>query len=202
MTPALPSVDTALKLLAAGHLTSMPQLHKLLSADHLPDEPDSQYSPAALFNAAMTGFFHSGAVGTTFVDPALIAAKFGRTLEQNYPEAGNSFLKFAYTYWTLKLSVNDAFDRGDRSVAYQLLAQVEQMVAGTFFPTPGPIQFDPAQREATQRQVLAASGAPIDIEAFITGNPILIRDKRRQGGSGCGSVLLVTLASAATVLLT
>lgn len=69
------------------------------------------------------------------------------------------------------------------------MAALEEQVASVFFPTPGPIRIDHEHREATQREILAEYEVPMDVEAFMAGNPILIRD-RQSGRSGCaGSVV-------------
>lgn len=173
------AVEVAADLLRRGGLNPTDQIRSFLaSRSDLPPTPPAE--PASLFNAAMTGFFQAAATGETFTDPQRISQRFGRTLEQNYPEAGKAFLRFAHSYWTLKLVVQDAEPATRSSIAHQLLAQIEQMIAGLFFPTPGPVRIDPAQREAAQRQTLKESGAPIDIEDFIRHNPILLRDRRRS----------------------
>ena len=136
------------------------------------------------------GFFHLGARGYEFVDPKRIREHFGRTLRENYPEANNTFLSFATTYWTFKLWVNDHEPDLDRlPVGVGMMPDLEQQVASVFFPTPGPIKIGAKIREATQRQLFAENEVPINVEEFMTGNPILIRD-RQSGRSGCaGSVV-------------
>lgn len=194
------SVNAALSLLVAGGVPSTPALQRLLDATDVPPD-DSEHSPANLHDAALAGFFESAARGTTLTHPARVTAKFGRTLEQNYPEAGAAFIKFAATYWTLKLVVIDGIDSGDRSLAAQLLAAVEPMVAGPFFPTPGPVKFEPTQREAAQRQALKEHGPSIDVEDFIAHNPILIRDRLSRRGGCAGTTLLGVCAAAALSIL-
>jgi len=189
--PGPTQADIGVDLVRRGGMTVTPPLRSFLSAQ-VSSNAEPPTSVEAILTSAMTGFFRAAADGYAFTNPGRIASSFGKTLEQNYPEAGATFLKFAYSYWTLKLVVGDA-DAATRSThGHQLLAQVEQMVAGLFFPTPGPIRIDPDQRESTQRQTLVGSGAPIDIEDFIQRNPILLRD-RRVSKTGCASAV-ATLA--------
>lgn len=191
-------VEVVAGLLRRGGTEPGDELRAFLASEGGSSATPAAVEPAFLFNAAMTGFFQAAAVGDTFTQPERIRQRFGRTLEENYPEAGQTFLRFAYSYWTLKLVVGDADPATRSSVAYQLLAQIEQMVAGLFFPTPGPVRIDQAQREAAQRQTLQESGAPIDIEDFIRHNPILLRD-RAPAKSGCLGVLAAAVLSAASI---
>jgi hypothetical protein len=144
---------------------------------------------ATIVRAAMSGFCALAHEGHTFVSPERIEQEFGRTLSQNYPEAGPTFLKFAHSYWTLKLLVNDPEVRPDFSNAAGTLSQLEEFLAGLFFPTPGPVKVPVAAREAKQREVLTSSAAPFDIDEFIERNPILIRDRSVQG-RGCLGILI------------
>ncbi len=80
--------------------------------------------------------------------------------------------------------------------ATRSFSKVEATIGALFFPTPGPITIDPAKREAAQREILTASGAPINIQEFISRNPILLRDKA-AGRAGClGSVVFALAAFA------
>lgn len=146
----------------------------------------------------LTGFGHLGAKGHAFTDPYKIEMQFGSTLEGNYPEASRTFLAFAQTYWTFKLFVMDNLMEGRNSVALEILRNIEVEIAGLFFPTPGPNTVNPKKREEGQRQFFQATGAPIDVNDFFRGNPILIRD-RKSGGAGCGMTtfaLLVVVVAA------
>jgi hypothetical protein len=100
------------------------------------------------------------------------------------------------SYWTLKVWVVD--HRGPFTVAAFLLHGLEEQIASVFFPTPGPAKIQARMREETQRQLLAEHGVQIDVEDFIAGNPILLRD-RKAASSGCAAsvVLLVTIAAVA-----
>lgn len=193
-----PLLEVTADLLRRGGIDPTDQVRALLASQS--DSPGTPLvvDPGTLFNTSMTGFFQAAATGDTFTDRERIAQRFGRTLEENYPEAGEAFLRFAYSYWTLKLVVGDADEATRSSIAYQLLAEIEQMVAGLFFPTPGPVRIDHGQREAAQRQTLQESGAAIDIEDFIRHNPILLRD-RRSTSTGCLGVLALAVLPTATI---
>lgn len=133
-----------------------------------------------LYDAMTRGFFHCAAEGYAFLPVQEIKQRFGRSLQENYPGASASFLRLATTYWTLKL-VNEALFPGHHEkTASQLLFQLDLDIGSVFFPTPGPAGVSAAQREQAQRQLINESGAAIDVEDFIQGNPIL-----RGTRSGC-----------------
>lgn len=134
----------------------------------------------AIYNALYGGFFACAATGHAFVPEDSIRATYGRTLKENYPEASPTFLKFATAYWTFKeIALNEALIRSKTFLA-AFLTGLEQTIAGAFFPTPGPGRIAVDERERGQRAILVEWGAGIDIEDFIAGNPILIRDRRSQ----------------------
>lgn len=138
-------------------------------------------------DALYNGFFHSAAKGLVLVPEKRVTERFGNSLEENYPEANEVFLKFAKTYWTLKEVVFDIMENDVDWIGAHLLGVLEQYIGPVFFPFPGPAKIAPSKREKTQRQFIELSGADIDIEEFIKGNPILIRDRTsRSGCSGKG----------------
>lgn len=130
---------------------------------------------------AFIGFFHCAAESRTFVSEERIEEKYGKSLRDNYPEANESFLNFAKTYWTLKMVVENIDDDMDWAGA-EIITKIEVEIAGIFFPTPGPAEMHHKVREKMQREVIKNSKAKIDIDEFIRGNPILLRDKSRQRG--------------------
>lgn len=141
----------------------------------------------ALYERILRGYFYLAAEGKTVVSPTEITAQSGRTLRENYPEANDIFLRFANTYWTFRLWLDDKVrdnPLGDslqgQPVVSMLLSALEVQISGLFFPTPGPLSVEPEEREATQRQVFKTLGVPIDIKAFIIGNPILIHDRTQR----------------------
>ena len=131
-----------------------------------------------IYENILEGFFHCAAKGLTFIPEEIITGRHGRSVEQNYPEASNEFLKFAKTYWTLKILVDNLITSGEIDcLGGYFLGKLEQAIGPLFFPLPGPMKIPPETREKHQRELLKASGANIDIEKFIEGNPILIKDK-------------------------
>lgn len=71
--------------------------------------------------------------------------------------------------------------------------------SSVFFPTPGPVAIDPSHREQTQRELLTKYAPDINLDDFLTRNPILIRD-RHGTSSGCFSSIAVMIALAAVAL--
>lgn len=153
----------------------------------------------AIFTEAMTGFMEAASVGEALVDPNGIKERYGRTLRQNYPEAGPAFLQLATTYWTLKLFVDELRNEDLGLAAPNMLAEIERVVGSLFFPVPGPAKVDPATRERSQRTFLKKVAPQIDAEDMIQHNPILIRDRRSQGRAGCLSVLVALALGGAAV---
>jgi len=131
-----------------------------------------------IYENIFKGFFHCAAEGLTFVPEERIIERYGNSLEQNYPETNNEFLKFAKTYWTLKIILDDLTESGGlECLGGHFLAKLEGDIGPVFFPFPGDIKISPLTREKSQRQLIERSGANINIEKFIEGNPILIKDK-------------------------
>lgn len=155
-----------------------------------------------LYETFVRGYLYLAAKDETFASPTEIKTHFGKTLRETFPEANDTFLRFATTYWTFRLWLDDEVEdeamggslQGQPLVS-RLLRILEVQIAGLFFPTPGPQSVAPDKREAAQRQLFENFGVPIDVEAFITGNPILIRDRAQR--SGC----LPTVAILVAVLL-
>ncbi len=131
-----------------------------------------------LFAAAYLGFYELAAAGTALTDESSVKDWFGASVRENYPEAGPAFLRFATTYWTLKVLIRQLRLENSHALVHAFLRRVDDLLGELFFPSEGPIKIDPARREADQRRFLAAFGPKIDIEDFIQRNPILIRDRR------------------------
>lgn len=159
--------------------------------DQLPDELQGLENVGQF---ALLGFMDAGTDGYEFIARERILTRFGNTIAGNYPEAGPVFLRFANSYWTLKLALQEASGaRG--SLAHLVLGEVERVVAALFFPTPGPVQIPVAKRAADQRAFLEASAPRMSIEEFISHNPILKRDAQSQS-SGCVGALLLWAGAA------
>jgi len=159
-------------LAAAGQSLREEDRPSLLAPLKSLDEPGKERI-AELLDGASTGFFHLAAKGHAFVPVQEIKDHFGSSLKENYPGASGSFLRFATTYWTYKLMQSALFPAHHQKAISQILLQIENDIASVFFPTPGPIVIPVKQREEAQREMIKASDAPIDIEDFIRGNPIL-----------------------------
>ncbi|MFH1543185.1 MAG: hypothetical protein ABIE03_01480 [Patescibacteria group bacterium] len=132
-----------------------------------------------LYDNLIKGYFLLGVKGHKFTDINRIREFFGRSLEDNYPEASETFLKFATTYWTFKLYLQD-FRNLSEYYAFLILSRLEFDTASIFFPTPGLHFISSIEREKTQRELLKVLAPEINIEDFIKGNPILIRDKQME----------------------
>lgn len=130
-----------------------------------------------IYETILFGFFHCAAKGIVLYPEKRVAEKFGNSIEDNYPEANEVFLKFARTYWTLRVLVYDLMEDNMEWIGAHLLGKLEQDIGPVFFPFPGPAKIAPSKREKTQRKILHEVNADIDIKEFIKGNPTLIRDR-------------------------
>ena len=147
--------------------------------------PEEGESFNELCEYALAGFMKMAAVGEPFVPAGRIQEEFGKTLSQDYPEAGPAFLKLATTYWTFMVALEDLKAQVD-TAAYGVLQSVEMKVGGLFFPNLEYTIIDPKKRAAVQRQILEVLIPEIDVDDFISHNPILIRARKAQGPlSGC-----------------
>ena len=157
-----------------------------------PDEA-GQYNSrlAEIYSAMFRGFFHCAEKGWTLVPEKLVIQRFGKSIQENYLEANEVFLRFAKTYWTLRVLVLDLMEEDMEWIGGHLLGKLEQDIGPVFFLSPGPVKIPPSKREKFQRELIKESGADIDIEEFVRGNPILIRDKAAR--RGCLGVFLLLL---------
>jgi len=133
---------------------------------------------AQLYEAVLRGFFACASEGVALYPEHKVAERFGNTIEQNYPKASDAFLRFGRTYWTLRVLVYDLMEDDMDWVGAHLLGKLEQEIGPVFFPFPGPHKIAPAKREKFQRELLSEFAKDIDVEEFMQGNPILIRDKQ------------------------
>jgi len=157
-------------------------------------EKTEQYSKrlSEIYQAMFYGFFHCAAEGSVLVPENRVVEKFGHSIKDNYPEANEVFLKFAKTYWTLRVLTYDLLENNMDWIGAHLLGKLEQDIGPVFFPFPGRVKIAPSKREETQRELIKESGANIDIEEFITGNPILIRDRKSES-RGSWKILLLPI---------
>jgi hypothetical protein len=139
------------------------------------------------------GFYKCAADGYNFVSESRIKEKFGKSLQENYPGAGEAFMSLARTFWTLKLVEIDLRHNHDL-IIFSLISQLNRSIGNIFFPNrPNPkVEIAPGvvdDRESVQRNLILSSGANIDIDEFLSGSPI-IRDSRLAKNSGCLGILL------------
>ncbi|MBC8179577.1 hypothetical protein H8E88_00490 [candidate division KSB1 bacterium] len=130
-------------------------------------------------------FFKKALKGETFCDPSKIKKEFGKTLEQHYNVSSGPFLNFAYTYWTFRFQLDeDQYTKLKEHVPlfFPILRTAEMNIAGSFFPSGGHVSAE------NQRQILNEYAPEINIERFLSDNPLISRK------SGClGSVLFLLL---------
>jgi len=135
------------------------------------------------------------APGFAFAEPETIRERFGKSISENYPGATPEFLAVATSYWTLKQVHWNLFRTSSARPLAQLTSWLEEMIGAVFFPMPGPLSVSPEVRVQTQRSILRKTGATINEERFIAGNPIL---KRRS--AGCLGVVVAIAAGMIAVL--
>lgn len=126
-----------------------------------------------LFEAAYTGFFHCAAEGVAFVPVGAAGDDFDLSLGDNYPGASASFRRFATSYWTLRMLEGRIAERYAGIGLQQLLCAIQARIADVFFVDPDTDPMEAGERAAEQRRLIVGSGAPIDVEDFLLGNPLL-----------------------------
>ncbi len=177
------SAIVALVMLGDGSLTD----DDLNILSRNPEEA-KKYSErlSEIYNVMFRSFFHFAAEGLGLIPENRVTKKYGRSITDNYPEANEVFLRFAQTYWSLRVLTYDLIKYDMEWIGAHLLAKLEQDIGPVFFPFPGKVKIAPPMREKTQRELIKESGAKIDIEEFMRGNPILIRDNNnlREERSG------------------
>ena len=183
---------SALKTLVAGVGMSLTEDDLEILERNSEEANEYNNRLSEIYKAMFYGFFHCAAKGLVLVPENRVTEKFRRPIKDNYPEANEVFLKFAKTYWTLRVLTMDLMKNDEEWIGAHLLLKLEQDIGPVFFPFPGAVTIAPSIREKTQREIIQKSGAKIDLEEFIRGNPILIRDRKQR--SGClGTALLLLL---------
>lgn len=183
-------IDVIKILLRRVDLTLDNKARKLLLTPFAALDEQGKRTVAGLYDPLLRAFFHAAAEGHKFLPLSEIKEYFGASLEENYPGASKTFMNFAETYWTFKLVHGRMFPTHTNLAIYQLLGELEQAIASVFFPTPGPLTIGAKKREDAQRELIKESGAPIDVEDFISGNPIL----KAQQSTGCLGIGIAVLA--------
>ena len=132
-------------------------------------------------------FFKKFQTGYSFCPAEKIKNKIGVSIEENYRLYNGPFYNLAKIYWTFRLEV-DNFPTDDYYLCmFQILRNVERNIAGIFFPTPGPISMSIKERLKKQEKVLREYAPKVDIERFLSENPILKTDMSK---SGCLTALI------------
>lgn len=124
-------------------------------------------------------FFKKVPLGETFGSITRVEQKFRHSLEANYDISSGPFIDMAKTYWTYQLEVKDLFPEHHNLVLAQVLLQVNFEIGGLFFPFSGPIILWVGGRRETQRELLEEYTTGMDINAFLSNNPILGTSKGR-----------------------
>jgi hypothetical protein len=124
-------------------------------------------------------FFKKVPLGETFGSITRVEQKFRHSLETNYDISSGPFIDMAKTYWTYQLEVKDLFPEHHNLVLAQVLLQVNFEIGGLFFPFPGSIILWAGGRKETQRELLEEYTTGMDVNAFLSNNPILGTSKGR-----------------------
>lgn len=146
---------------------------KFLFRDYSGGATASQEELPPIFKALFGGFFAAAFLGIQIVPEHRIHEAFGRSLSENYPQSNSRFMKFATTYWTLKLFVRDLEQIHPNTLILLMLSKIEFTIAAAFFPTPGLIMTPKFMRRKTARGLLWAFWSEPDIEELIDGDPML-----------------------------
>lgn len=170
------------KLAARGGLTLTQSDEEFLLKKDDEGIKQNKERSTQLFFALLAGFVRCAIDGEVFESEDKIKQDFGCTLKENYPEANDLFLNFAKTYWTFKIALDNILSSSEQWAGMGFLSELEIKIASIFFPTLGPLQIPYQKREKAQRAILEEYGAKINIDEFIAGNPILIREKSRPRG--------------------
>lgn len=125
-------------------------------------------------------FFEKVTRGETFGLLSRIKEKYGKTVEEHYGLSTGPFINMARTYWTFKLEINDLFPDFTNIVLSKILRTIEEDMASLFFPTPGPATIPVKKRREAQRKFLEIYAPEIDIDRFLSENPLLKIDKFRE----------------------
>lgn len=133
------------------------------------------------FEVMLRYFFQMASNGETFGSLSRVKERFGLSLEENYGLSEGPFIDMAKTYWTFKLELTELRENHRNSHLYQIFQQVELDIASVFFPTPGPAEIPAEVRREKQREILEELAPNIDIERFLSENPIMRpREKGRR----------------------
>lgn len=159
--------------------------------ERLPDTAESEHKRifTEVSEVIFRLFFSKAIHGETFGPIDRIREEFGQSLEENYGRKSGPFLNMAKTFWTFKIEYLDLFEEHRDTALYKLLSNVEFGLSSAFFPTPGPMQNSTTQQIELQRKILKEYAPSIDINEFLSDNPMLKKEK----SSGCIGILLFVI---------
>jgi len=135
--------------------------------------------------------------GYTFCPLDKIKSMSGKTIEENYGVSSGYFYNLAKTYWTFRLELDEQSlqliqKRTATPLFFMILRTVETTISGSFFPTGGSVS------EENQRMILKEFAPEINIEKYISENPML---RGQKGGClGMIAVLLILFTSMIVII--
>jgi hypothetical protein len=169
---------TALQKLTENGITKITNDDLIMLEEKANETNQKNKRLGELYESIFYGFFACAAEGIALYPEEKVVQRFGQPIKDNYPEANDVFLRFAKTYWTLRTLEYDLLENNQMDwLGGHLLGKLEQDIGPVFFPFPGPAKISPTKREQFQRELLEEFGKDIDIDKFMEGNPILIRDR-------------------------
>lgn len=118
-------------------------------------------------------FFKKASLGETFGSIVRVEERFGHSLETNYDISSGPFLDVAKSYWTYREEIFDLTAQQRDLVLAQVLFQVNTDIGSVFFPFPGPAIIWVRHRRETQMELLEKYAPEMDINAFLSNNPLL-----------------------------
>jgi len=144
-------------------------------------------------------FFGKATRGEAFGPIERVQQKLGRSIEEAYGLSDGPFYNMAKTYWTFKLGVQDLVPDYTALLLTQVLLKVELDIASVFFPTPGLTRLPVRFRAWKQREMLQQYAPEIDVDRFLSENPVLKGKATQKGCLGVVIGLLVICAVAAAI---
>jgi hypothetical protein len=140
----------------------------------------SEADRLSVLGAAMyQGLFDAATDGLPLTAVVTVRKWYKSDVIDNYPEANETFIKFATTYWTFKALVRELRLSYPNFLLTQLMDIVDGEFYPLFFPYDGPVAIDPGRRARDQARFLRRFAPRIDVAEFQAGNPILLRDMKR-----------------------
>lgn len=143
-------------------------------SDLLTSPGERQDRFAALYEAALRGFFHCAADGVAFVPVERFEDEFAESIHSTYQGGSAAFLRLCRAYWTLHMLEGRVRLRYAGLALQQLLLAVDVKVAEAWFPETDLDDDAVEALVAEQRRLVLESGAAIDMDELLFGNPMLM----------------------------